>query len=732
MEKRRNLTDQVVKAAFGIHGNWKPLELELSGSLLDEKEFALYRGALDERVNETTAAKLAKKSSPESFELCLLDLEGDKVTQDYSSYLEFLRTLRVRSGEKPSAIFIETPIPGLTGEEYGDPKLSLKQVYLDVLKLLEEKMKRDEYVAFHERMLSEADSEDPEHRLCVIIKDAEISKLVGEPEFLTHFDKARMRVLAKEHASKSFESSFIAGDEKEMQELLAMIDSKTDWESFSKKYPEDEDKALLSDSVLDFATSGDALLPRKHSETWNALEKKAGRFFDFLCGKTFNRLSRDEKFRMTGLTKYAAPASDQPKQDLAPAAPSLHKFKLDADPMSSLLGGTPAGPSLDKIEPAAKESLNEYGDTFLALLIGALRKTVYIGGALYEYSFIDPEGKFKLGTAVVVATDPKLTKIAGELAKELGVPKRKKNFDEKKVLQLFFDFFKNYTKYYDKVRSGLKPLSDNFLGTITEADYEAKRPRVDDVSVEEKERLKKARRERERRAQEQARKKAEAQELKVKKLKEQKEKEKEQERLKKEQDQKVKSKDTDFVPQAPKLSEEEKKELEEKRAALEMEMEERTLKKEELEKNRKRIEEEHKRRKAEQEALMAKRREQEKLERQRRQERLNEERRRRDEVRAQRENMLRSAFEKAREKAQKKAEDKGSRQGSKDPRGKRGQQQKSISLSDLKKSLQGDDSASPEEIKTMIRFGTDLDTIHQKTGVDMEDLLQYQEEVNQE
>jgi hypothetical protein len=356
-------------------------------------------------------------------------------------------------------------------------------------------------------------------------------------------------------------------------------------------------------------------------------------------------------------------------------------------------------------------SLEHHGSTFLAMLAAWQRKSVIVGGALFEYNYVEEDG-LVLGSVIALSSETKLFKPVEELTKALGLEKGSK-VDAKAMLKAFFGFNKNYIKFYDKVRSQLKTTFDLHLGHITQEDYDREKER--EASLESGVKVDmKARKEREKKLSELSKSSMKARQELLKKLKD--------DRSKDQNDQGEVSdeeRDVEMATIELSMTEDEidniNKSLEEKRRQLEDKLEVQTQRRKELEEAILQEQAVRDEKRLELEKQRLKKIEAEKAEFARRQQRLAEERKKREEVKRMRAKSLREAFDRAREAAMRKQENKGGKDDNR-PKDKKVEKKK----------------FNPEAVKMMIRFGTDDRKIMSSTGITEDDLLELRDAVTKE
>ena len=711
------MIEQAVQATFGSYGSWNHLSVLIVGqNLQEEGEYFLSKGCKEDNINLCGFEEVKGRLESDHFDILILRFPKEvPFTGAYSEVITSMQQLRDTT-QRPRVLLLETSILGFEGDvDYGDPELTLKQIYLEVLSSLEEKL-ADQYIPFHEKLLDSVREEDYEKRLAWLFDQDETQKAVDSSEELKElFFLAQLRVLVEQHASRTFQAGFIAGGEKERESLFGILKPSLPLAKFMGKFPTNAEDLLTTRKVSDRQIDPDR--PEVECQSWDEMETVSGKFLDFHCKKTFNRLSRQEKFQLTGDIQF-----DQQEEKDSNSTPDIthnfRKFEVSDNPLGSLMGGGGAmmgglnlGGSSAPTPSLSQESsisLEEHGEALLALLASYQRKKVFVGGTLFEYRYDDSDG-LVLGSILTLSQDEKLTGKVDAFAKALDLPKLKKT-DPKSALKAFFDFNRDYIKYYDKIRAQVKVSFDTHLGSLTKEDYELERER--ELSLESSVQVDmKARKEREKRLAKLSKSSMKARQEVLKKLKDKKSL----------TSGSAKSDDQDDLEVATielSLSEEEmnqlnsslqskRKELEEKIAIDEerrVELEEAILKEQEVrETKRKEIELQRKKKAEAEKADLA-----------RRQQRLAEERKKREEVKKMRAKNLREAFDRAREAALRKQESKG---------------EKDETTKDKKPEKK---KYNPEAVKMMIRFGTDDKKIMNSTGISDEDLEELKGLVSQE
>jgi hypothetical protein len=722
------MIEQAVQATLGAYGSWRSLSVLVVGAPFErEGEFLLNKGVRQESIDSCGVESLIAKLKEKSFDILLLTIPKEvPYTGSYGEVIETLHQLR-DSISAPRVMVIESELLGYEGAvEYGDPEKTLKQLYLEVLSSLKNLLEEKSYIETHENLLKEVREENYEERLCHLYKNTNVKELIEKEASLGQlFLQAQMRTIVDNHSSRTFESGFIAGTDAEKEKLLSIVKGSLKWDSFSKKYPEESDKLLrclkISDQQIDTEKT------ESDCQIWDALEDLAGVYFDYHGKKTFNRMSSSEKFILTGDTKFDQQDDTEDTPDITN---NFRKFEVNNNPLGSLMGGglgapNPLAGALGKsgaipTPPVAvgkqqpQISLEEHGEVLLSMLAAHIRKAVIVGGALFEYNYSNENG-IVLGSVIALSRDEKLYKNVETLGKALDLENGSKKVDAKSLLKAFFDFNKNYIKFYDKVRSQLKTTFDQHLGSITQEDYDKEKERESSLESGVKVDMK-ARKEREKRLAQVAKSSLNARSELLKKLKDKTKTDAEQS----EDGMSKEERDVEVATIELSMTEDEinaiNKGLEDKRKELESKMEMESQKRQELEeaiKEEQRIRDE---KRQELEVQRQKKAEAEKAEFARRQQRLTEERKKREEVKKMRAKSLREAFDRAREAAMRKQESKGGKAG--DDKGKDKKVEKK--------------KYNPEAVKMMIRFGTDDKKIMSTTGISSDDLVELKEAVSQE
>lgn len=708
------MIEQAVQATFGSYGSWSHLSVLIVGQNLEEEgEFFLSKGCKEDRISICGFEDINQKLENEDVDILLLRFPKEvPFTGAYSEVITSMQQLRDNTA-RPRVLLLETGILGYEGDvDYGDPELSLKQIYLKILSALEGNL-GDSYVAFHEKLLDSVRDEDYEKRLSWLFDQQETQDLISDsPESQQLFVQAQLRVLVDIHASNTFQAGFIAGSEKEREALFKILKPSQSIEKFMAKFPTNASDLLSTRKISEAQV--DPQRPQADCQSWDQMEELAGKFLDYHCKKTFNRLSRQEKFQLTGDIQFE---QQEEKESTPDITHNFRKFEVTDNPLGSLMGGGASlsglslGNSTSPTPPPAQEnsvSLEEHGEALLALLASNERKSVYVGGTLFEYRFDDEDG-LVLGSILTLARDDKLNGKVEAFAKALDLPNLKKT-DPKSALKAFFDFDRDYIKYYDKIRAQVKVSFDTHLGSLTKEDYQTERERESSLESNVQVDMK-ARKEREKRLAKLSKSSMKARKEVLKKLKDKKTSSLDL----------AKGEDQDAVEVATielSLSEEEMTQLNSSLEAKRKELAEKIAideeRRRELEDAIQKEQEVREAKRHEIEVQRKKKAEAEKAELARRQQRLAEERKKREEVKKMRAKNLREAFDRAREAALRKQESKGGKdEGAKD---KKAEKKK----------------YNPEAVKMMIRFGTEDKKIMSSTGISEEDLAELKDLVSQE
>jgi hypothetical protein len=715
------MIEQAVQATLGAYGSWSHLSVLVVGDSFErEGEFLLSKGVREENIGSVPLEGLKDALKDRQIDLLLLKIPREiPYTGAYSEVIETLHQLR-DNVSKPRIMVIESELLGYEGRpQYGEPLKTMKQVYLEILEQLQAQLGAG-YVNFHEELIREVREEDYEKRLCYIFDHETIKKLLTtDVELKNKFLSAQLRSIVSNHSSRSFEAGFIAGNLKEKQALLKVLRPKSDWNEFLAQFPKDSKDLLRCRKISDQQIDPDKT--EIDCQIWDELEKFSGSFFDYHGKKTFNRLSSSEKYQLTGDTQFDK-EDEEEKPDISN---NFRKFQVQGSGLNSLLGGANFGGSLGGnnnllaglnkpfTPPALAQqkliSLEEHGEVFLSMLAAWNRNAVVVGGALYEYNYVDEEG-LVLGSVIALAKDEKLLKLVQDLEKALDLPKLGA-IDAKGVLKAFFSYNKNYIKFYDKVRSQLKSTFDQHLGSITKEDYDKERERESSLESGVKVDMK-ARKEREKRLAEISLSSMKARQDLLKKLKDR-PKDGDEDSTEEERAVEVATIELSLTEdEIEKIS----KSLEAKRLELESKIEIESKRREELQDAIRREQEVRDEKRKELELQRLRKIEAEKADFARRQQRLVEERKKREEVKKMRAKSLREAFDRAREAAMRKQEIKTSKDDDKRKDNKKVEKKK----------------YNPEAVKMMIRFGTDDRKIISTTGISEEDLIELRDTVTDE
>lgn len=720
--RRRSRLEQAVQATFGIYGKWNTLSVLILGTGWEkEKSFLIKKGVDAKDIHSSSFEDAESFLTEHHPSLLLIGLPHQQSQGSYQYFFEFLTKIRDLT-RNTRVICVETQLLGYKSlQSYGDPELTIKQIYLELLKKLEEHLKND-YIKFHEKLLAENREENYEQRLSYLFSHDDVKKILKkDSSLLEYFIQAQLRILVQDHSAKSFESSFIAGQEDEAKKLQSLLKSKTSWQEFLKKFPKDTENKILFHQISE--SQSDLEEPSYRTQIWNELESLAGSFFDFHCSKHFNRMSGNERFQLTGDSKFeqTKQTSSTQESNIAPSfehASSFKKFELDSNPLSSLMGSTLSPTSQAtplQLKKEEKFSLEEYGEIFISMLAAWHRQSVFVGGALFEYAYQDSQKDFTLGCIIALSADQNLMVQVNKLSEAIGLPKVAKSPKAKDILKAFFEFKKKYTSFYDKVRSQLKGHDDFLIGDITDEDYETEEK--DEKAKQEKFQIDlEARKEKEKK---QAARERNSHKARLEWLKELKESKQSREEFTKEE---IELEEATIELD---LSEQEIQELNDglelKRIELEEKIELDRKEKSKLEEAIRREQEIRDDKRKEIELQRQRKKEAEKAERLKRQQRLQEERRKREEVKKMRAKNLRDAFDRAREAAIKKQESKLMAK-TESPK----QDKKALEKKGEKKKF------NPEAVKMMIRFGTSDKKIQASTGIGPEDLEELKLQVSEE
>lgn len=721
LKQRRAYIDQAVQSTFGLFGTWNSLQVLLYGhSFAHEKFYLKKKGVREENFIECDGDPENILSKTEA-DLLLIEMDSSQLDNSYEKFISLLNKLR-NSTQKKRVIIVETGILGYKQlDTQFDDSNSIKQIYLQILSKLE-KILKDDYIHLHEKLIREVSDEDYEHRLTFLYSCKEVADILDQENLKEDFATAQVHAVVRSHASKSFESGFIAGDEDELQKMHKLLKPKQKWENFKNSFPKGEPEHLhwlnMSESQIDTDT------PLRHADMWNELEDYSGEFLDFHCGKAFNRLSAKEKVDITGEDRFEDKSlNSEPAANMEVEDSGFRKFAIEQNPLESLMGqsANPFNSMSPQGMPAPsgqneKISLAEYKEVMLAILASWHRQCVYVGGSLFEYCYENDDQQLILGCTIALDQDTKLLHHVNNLAESFGLPNLKKKIDTKLAIKSLFAFNKAYLVFYDKIRTQLKKTPGFHIGPLKIEDYNA------ELAAEQEAEKKiqidlKARREKERKKSLETERRYKAHLERIKILKEQ--RGGRPQKVDEDQSDNATEKNVDRVKIDPNQLQQMNEDLELKRLELEEQIEEERKKREELEDaikqeqeirdlKRKEIEEERKRKQ-----------ELEKAERLKRQQRLAEERKKREDVKKMRAKNLRDAFEKAREAAIKKQQNKinqGQKQGGGDEADKKAEKKK----------------YNPEAVKMMIRFGTDDKKIISTTGIDEDDLKALRDEVQSE
>ncbi len=688
--KRRQLLEQSLGAVFGLRASLKPLRAVLTGpAAVGERAFLLARGMADENIAIVAPEKLAHAESLASADFIFAHLPCAVSGGSYAALLDLLQTLKERSAGAPRLFLVEAEVPGTRESvDFGHPELSLRQIYLDVLQRAEDKLGREAYVRFHERLLAERSEELHTRRLAWMAAQKELAGLFDEPAVRDLMLKAALRFIAEMHAAKTFEAGLIAGRDAELEKLQHLLMPRKSLKDFMAGLAVTGGEELLKAAPLKAALREDAVRPFEVSALWHEFEKLAGRYLDSRCGRAFNLLTSAEQVELTGEARYAR---KDPPRDLKPElATSFRKFAIEDDPLAGLLGRTmPAVPQLARRETL---SLEGYGEVFLAMLSAWCRGRVNVGGVLYSYAYLHEERHTVLGSSVFLAEDRDLFQHVEKLAAALDLPDGRKA-QPQEVLKAFFQFNRHYLSYFERVRAMAAPFEGFHLGDLDTRTEPSAAPAVAVMSPERQERLAAVR----------------ARRLRITAARAQRASKRER----------PPAADAVAAQEAPEPAAEDagkvREELEAKRRQLVERLAERERAELEIEEQRRKRREEQERRKKELEEQIKLRREQERIEKQKRQEKLAEEKQRREEVRQRRIESLKNAFDVARQTAQQKQEAKLAKKAAQGEPG--GKKKKEVNTA---------------AVKMMIRFGTENAAIMTRTGLTEEQIEALRQEVQVE
>jgi len=718
------MVEQAVQATLGAYGSWSHLSAILIGQGLEnEADFLERKGVKESLLRFLPYSELEDSQTERKDDIIWIQIPHDaEAGRHYRDYLKLMKTLRDQA-DKPRVIVVESGILGYSEVlEYGNAETSLKQIYLQTLDFLEEKLGA-EYVKYHDQLIQEIREENYEKRLVFLFQQEKLKDFWKDAVGQKLLVQAQMRSLVLNHSAKTFEAGFIAGQEDELEQLLKQLKPNYSWSEFKAKCLKGESNELRFLNLCEQQT--DLALPESRCKYWNELEKLAGKQFDYLCNKTFNKYSNIKKYQLTGESRFEdgeEPEADDSKPDISS---NFRKFQVDSNPLSSLMGGNLPGnafgrdmgalmPAKTPVVPLASAkatSLEEYGEVFLAMMSAWIRNRVTVGGALFEYYFQGDTG-IQVGSVISLSADQKLQSNVIEFGKALGLDGKTPNPEE--LLKTFFSFNKNYIKFYDKVRSQLKVSFDQYLGTVTASDYEEEARHLADLENKFKVDIK-AKKERERRLSSLSKSSHKARLELLKKLKEE-TKPKDGQTSDSELEN---NNEVEMAALEMSLTEDEieklNQKLEERRRMLEEKIELESMKRKELEDAIKHEQEIREQKRLELEQQRQRKIEAEKADYNRRQQRLTEERKKREEVKKMRAKSLREAFDRAREAAIRKQGAKGG---------------KDADLKDDKKAEKK--KYNPEAVKMMIRFGTDERKIMSTTGITEDELVELKAVVSAE
>lgn len=717
-----------MRAAHGLSGSWASLNAWLLGDFALEKDYLLSKGVREEGIRILGSAdELGETAGTECPHLLMLHFPSGAFSGSYAGYIGLLRRLKALSAGRPRVLVLETGPLGLKEEPAapGEDE-TLKGIYLEILKSLEEKMGKEDFVAFHEEMLAEADENEAHPRLVCMAANEKVKALLKkDSEIKGLFGRALKRVMLEAQAGGSFESGFVVGPEEEQEKLLKILSPGRGMRDFLDSAGGCAQESLLGVPELKPLLHKDAAEPLRLTKLWKELEAQAGRFLDLSCGKAFNKLSREEKYDLSKDERFEKKA--EPETFKPDILSSFNRFALDEKPPAFLGGvfgkaapggfsGSAAFPPKAELGHEDKVDLSGYGENFLAMLASFVRGRVYTGGAMFEYAYAAPEGRCVLGSVVMLNEDAELLRFCEKAAEALSLPGSKSARPRSaahgplEAAKAFFSFNKEYTRFYERMKSQIKVSEQFFIGAIGPEDYKVPE-REPEAARESSDESRQSKREKERlaaqlqRSQHQSRIEAIRESRKQRRAEAAPAPEPAQDSPEQEAQEKAAGE-----PQADVGSSKHRDDIELKRMELEHRIEEEKKRKHEHEESRRLLREEQDRRRRELDEQRRRRKDQEKLERQMRMDKLAEEKRKREEVRQRRIASLKDAFQKAQETAQKKQEEK---QLAKAEKGK-GKRKKEI---------------NPDAVKMMIRFGDNDETISGRTGMALEAVAQLRQEV---
>ena len=331
------MVEQAVQATLGAYGSWSHLSAILIGrGLENEADFLERKGIKEGQLRFLPYTELEASQAEKKDDIIWIQIPPEaEEGQSYEAYLKLMKNLRDDT-DKPRVIIAESGIPGFSSTpNFGEPDISLKQVYLKALNYLEPKL-GDDYVKIHDQLMQEIRDEDYEKRLVFLFEHNKLNRYWKEEEGKQIMTQAQLRTLVLNHSSKTFESGFIAGQEDELEQLLKQLKPKMDWANFKEKCTKDQEELRylpISDNQID------PELPEDRCKIWNELEVLAGKQFDYLCNKTFNKLSSAKKFQITGDDHYEDDDDIEIEEDQPDISSNFRKFQVDDNPLSSLMGG---------------------------------------------------------------------------------------------------------------------------------------------------------------------------------------------------------------------------------------------------------------------------------------------------------------------------------------------------------------------------------------------------------
>jgi len=169
------MIEQAVQATFGSYGSWSHLSVLIVGQKLEEEgEFFLSRGCREENIQTCGYEEVNNRLELGTIDILLLRFpKSVPFTGAYSEVITSMQQLRDTT-QRPRVLLLETGILGYEGAVgFGDPDLSIKQLYLKVLSFLEAHL-ADKYVTFHEKLLDSVRDENYEKRLAWLFDQQEV------------------------------------------------------------------------------------------------------------------------------------------------------------------------------------------------------------------------------------------------------------------------------------------------------------------------------------------------------------------------------------------------------------------------------------------------------------------------------------------------------------------------------------------------------------------------------